>query len=866
MLRVEKTQIQATLSGVTNFDAADTYAKGIAIAGSRDESGNACSDYNPGEDDRKFTNQDTATFIVGFAAGCTYELVAIRFSTKEIVAQGPIVQMKRSPEGAQAQLVATPTTVGAGISSFFLPFSVVVANTQANANAFNDGAFVYFSGVQSRGLAAAITAGTAKDDDEDGIEDGVNVELVNLSASLKHTKPSGGDYQIEGAAELYLAPDSAVPTLPLFVTATVSTNVAGLFASGKTSIDLIANFPPVPVLVVDPEKTEVDERNPSDEPSTTDGFITLKLEHPTTEAPLAAGDYIRLAYSSEDGPATGKTGANTATAGSDYRAEEGTVFIPPGDTEVRVPVQVLADSTEEEEEFYRVHFWADGPVSKPRDKTAQASDPTATGLVGIQDDDCTSPIVSFGAQTYRFAERTGSGNAQTEGTVAVKIVLRDPDNANTPLPSCAPYPIVKWKIDNIFGGDAAGTNANADTGGTNAKFNRDYYLSEGTTSDGGTTYTAGTPYASGTASGSGMEFETTFAAGETEKVIFVKARRDDLADEKNEKFALTLTSIRGTGGVSSGRGVLSSTTTKLKTAITINDVDEAKPTATLHPTTTTGQVVSAIAISTPSATNVNHAQTMKEGDSPTDKFMVKLSRKPFGPLPVKVRWDPVGVAKASATPPYKATEAADFNLPNDAGRTLSFAPIAQGQAGEDQKVFTLTVAPDGDSEEGLEAANLTLTAIDDSYVTLGGSPLLVYVIDKALAKPGLRIIGVFGNNPLLYEIKPLGDLGTQGSYYLILRPTRYGSIAEALKARNSGDICTRARASVPGKTVVPSSGHNIVCHENISRFAVEGPYLPTVANTEYEIGITNSVGAPLGNHYKNNPLISARIACLCPPL
>ena len=238
-------------------------------------------------------------------------------------------------------------------------------NSEANAAKLNDDGFIELSKVQSKGLAAAITAGTATDADDDKIEDGVIVRQINRLIDLAHERPTtGATYEFRRSADFYLTPDSITPTLPLEVEASVSSNIEDSFRVASRTQKVEVSFEPTPVLVVDPEKIELDEKNNADSPSTTDGELTLKLKHPTTGMPLVAGDYIQIDYKSAAGPASGATADNTATEGTDYRAEDSNLFITPGITEITVPVRALADDDNEKEELYRVNFWARGSCNQ----------------------------------------------------------------------------------------------------------------------------------------------------------------------------------------------------------------------------------------------------------------------------------------------------------------------------------------------------------------------------------------------------------------------------------------------------------------------------------------------------------------------
>ena len=363
----------------------------------------------------------------------------------------------------------------------------------------------------------------------------------------------------------------------------------------------------------------------------------------------------------------------------------------------------------------------------------------------------------------------------------MKIVLRDPSNANTPLASCAPYPVVKWKIDNIFGGNAAGTDQQADTGTTNAKFRRDYYLYDGTA--------AGTEYATGTADGNALQFSTTFAAEETEKTIFVKARRDDLIAESAESFALTIEDLDGTdGGADSARGVLAAAA-KLKTAITVTNVAETKPkVAYVTPVYKTGHAKAGQAITAPDKDDVaNNLLTFKEVENAKRSFTVGLDRLPFGPNPIKVIWAVVGRADTNDPSTFDAADpAVDFApYPSEAMRTLTFAapdPAADPVvAGETSKTFSLSVASGGEGEN-LEGAKLTLAVGESTFVdTSTPNELDLLIIDKAQTAPDIRfnlilsktVIGSFSRG----DAKP--------PYLFIARPVAMGTIEETISARRA---------------------------------------------------------------------------------
>ena len=343
---------------------------------------------------------------------------------------------------------------------------------------------------------------------------------------------------------------------------------------------------------------------------------------------------------------------------------------------------------------------------------------------------------------------------------------------------------MKWEIDNIFGGNAAGTGQQADTGRRNAKFRRDYYLYDGTA--------AGTEYATGTADGNALQFETRFAAEETEKIIFVKARRDDLIAESAEKFALTITDLDGTdGGADSGRGVLAAGA-KLKTAITVTNVAETKPkVAYVTPVYKTGHAKAGQAITAPDKDDVaNNLLTFKETDNKTRSFTVGLDRLPFGPNPIKVIWAVAGRADTNDPSTFDAADpATDFApYPSETRRTLTFAapdpatdPIV---AGDTEKTFSLSVAS-GEPNEKLEGAKLTLAVADSTFVDASTpNELDLLVIDKSQRPPTIFVSHVPGEpRQISVSTSSAGDI--QGPYLVVARPVENGTFAETIAARRA---------------------------------------------------------------------------------
>ena len=162
--------------------------------------------------------------------------------------------------------------------------------------------------------------------------------------------------------------------------------------------------------------------------------------------------------------------------------------------------------------------------------------------------------------------------------------------------------------------------------------------------------------------------------------------------------------------------------------------------------------------------------------------------------------------------------------------------------------------PQAEEGENLEGAKLTLAVADSTFVdTSTANELDLLIINRALVKPTFTFPLAFNSSTNTLSITNYGNLGLP-PYYAIFRPTKYGSIAEALKAAPSGHICTRSKASVPGKPPVPSDTQGIFgCDIATKKTGFHSAVVALLPNTEYEIGYTNGAGVPLGTEIRTTP-------------
>ena len=309
----------------------------------------------------------------------------------------------------------------------------------------------------------------------------------------------------------------------------------------------------------------------------------------------------------------------TATAGADYTAGTGTITFTPGATTQNVPVSVLADVIDEQDETVRV------TLSNPVNVTLNDSE----GILTITDDD-TEPTISIADSTIPnengvVRTTTVTLSAASEKTITVDYATADgtATAANdyisaTGTLSFVPnetsktvdFTIVQDSLDEVdetFNiGLSNPTNATiADATGivtiTDDEGTPTLSVAHVTTSDETATNLVATITLSGvssqtvtvnyaTANGTataGADYTSasgtlTFNAGDTSKTVNIPILADTI-DEENETFTFTLSSaLNATINSSSGIGTMTITDDDAAPTISINDVIAAENAGTTN--------------------------------------------------------------------------------------------------------------------------------------------------------------------------------------------------------------------------------------------------------------------------------------------
>ena len=309
----------------------------------------------------------------------------------------------------------------------------------------------------------------------------------------------------------------------------------------------------------------------------------------------------------------------TATAGQDYTSGTGTITFSPGATTQNVPVSVLADVIDEQDETVRV------TLSNPVNVTLNDSE----GILTITDDD-TEPTISIADSTIPnengvVRTTTVTLSAASEKTITVDYATADgtATAANdyisaTGTLSFAPNETSKTvgvtivqdsldEVDETFNiGLSNPTNATiADATGivtiTDDEGTPSLSVAHVTTSDETATNLVATITLSGvssqtvtvnyaTANGTataGADYTSTsgtltFNAGDTSKTVNIPILADTI-DEENETFTFTLSSaLNATISSSSGVGTMTITDDDAAPTISINDVTAAENAGTTN--------------------------------------------------------------------------------------------------------------------------------------------------------------------------------------------------------------------------------------------------------------------------------------------
>ena len=309
----------------------------------------------------------------------------------------------------------------------------------------------------------------------------------------------------------------------------------------------------------------------------------------------------------------------TATAGADYTAGTGTITFTPGATTQNVPVSVLADVIDEQDETVRV------TLSNPVNVTLNDSE----GILTITDDD-TEPTISIADSTIPNENGVVRTTAVTLSAASEKTITVDYATADgtataandyisaTGTLSFAPnetsktvgFTIVQDSLDEVdetFNiGLSNPTNATiADATGivtiTDDEGTPTLSVAHVTTSDETATNLVATITLSGvssqtvtvnyaTANGTataGADYTSasgtlTFNAGDTSKTVNIPILADTI-DEENETFTFTLSSaLNATINSSSGIGTMTITDDDAAPTISINDVIAAENAGTTN--------------------------------------------------------------------------------------------------------------------------------------------------------------------------------------------------------------------------------------------------------------------------------------------
>ena len=402
------------------------------------------------------------------------------------------------------------------------------------------------------------------------------------------------------------------------------------------------------------------------------------------------------------------TSGGTATSGTDFTAESGTLTFAANETSKTVSVATTDDSVDEEDEIFTL------TLSSPANATL--GDATATGTINDDDVATTSLTASFGdmpdshtGREFTFglafseevelsyvtlrdtafavtggavktAQRQQQGSNQAwditvepDGRGAVTITLPETTDCGASGAICTgdgrplshslssvvagpvSIPAVSVSDASAAEGDAVAFTVSLSTASSQQVTVQ--YATSGGTATSGTDFTA----ESGT---------LTFAANETSKTVSV-ATTDDSVDEDDETFTLTLSSpANATLGDATATG-------------TINDNDESLPT---------------VGVSDASAA---------EGDAVA--FTVSLS--PASSRQVTVQYATSGGTATSGTD-FTAESGTLTFAANETSKTVSVA-TTDDSVDEDDETFTLTLSSPANATLGDATATGTINDNDD---------------------------------------------------------------------------------------------------------------------------------------------------------
>jgi hypothetical protein len=331
----------------------------------------------------------------------------------------------------------------------------------------------------------------------------------------------------------------------------------------------------------------------------------------TVTLSAASGRTVTVNYATAD---------DTATAGSDYTATNGTLTFTPGQTTKTIPVTILGETTGEDNEIFTV------VLSSPSNATVASGAGTGT----IADDDSGGPTLSFASDVSITEGNTGTSNAvftvnliagngstvtvdystvagsatsgvdfvatsgtltftsgQTSKTVNIPVIGDTLDEDNEVFALVLSNPGNAGILDGsanatIIDNDAAPSVSISDATtaeGTGSPGSLDFAVSLSAasgkavsvnfaTADG--TAIAGSDYAADSGS-------VTFAPGETVKMISVAAVADS-TDESDETLGVSLSNVNN-ATVSDGQANGTITDDDAPPAVSIGDMSVAEPSA-----------------------------------------------------------------------------------------------------------------------------------------------------------------------------------------------------------------------------------------------------------------------------------------------
>ena len=467
----------------------------------------------------------------------------------------------------------------------------------------------------------------------------------------------------------------------------------------------------------------------------------------------AAGHAVTVAW------ATSKETGDTATPGTDYTADSGTLSFAAGDTSKTVTVKVTGDQVDEANETLTLTL-------SNATGGADIGDATATGT--ITDDDTRGIVLSKSSVTVTEASGTGRTASykvklasQPTGAVTV-AVSSGTTSAATVNKTSLSFTTTNWSTDQTVtvtgvddsidnNPDRTATVGHRASGGDYGSVSRDLTVTvtddEGTASlsvanasvaegnsgeadltftvslspaaghavtvdwatskETGDTATPGTDYTAGSGT-------LSFAAGDTSKTVTVKVTGDQV-DEANETLTLTLSNA--TGGA---------------------DIGGATATGTINDDDTRGIVLSKSAVTV----------TEASGTGRTAEYKVKLASQPTGAVTVAVSSGTTTAATVSKTSLSFTTTnwstdqtvtvtGVDDSIDNNPDRTATVGHRASGgDYGSVSKDLTVTVTDD-EGTASLSVANASVAEGDsgeaDLTFTVSLSPAAGHAVTVAWA-------------------------------------------------------------------------------------------------------------------------------------